>query len=41
MIKEDIGDAPVDRESVENAAQEMERLQRELDAERYGREQGQ
>jgi hypothetical protein len=41
MVKEYIGDAPVDRESLENAAQEMERLQRELDAERYGREQGQ
>ena len=34
IIKEYIGDAPVGRESVENAAQEIERLQRELDAER-------
>jgi hypothetical protein len=34
MIKGYIGDPPVGRESVEDAEQEMERLQRELDAEK-------
>ena len=34
MIKEYIGNTPVGRESVENAVQGIERLQRELDAER-------
>jgi hypothetical protein len=39
MIKGYIGDAPVGRESVENADRELERLQRELDAGEEQREQ--
>jgi hypothetical protein len=34
MIQGYIGDPPVGRESFEDAQREMERLQRELDAER-------
>ena len=41
IIKEYIGEAPVGRESVEDAAREMERLQRELDAQKDRREQEQ
>jgi hypothetical protein len=41
MIREYIPDTPVGRETFENAEQEVERLQRELDAERNRREQEQ
>jgi hypothetical protein len=40
MIQGYIGDPPIGRESVENAKREVERHQRELDAEQKRREQG-